>query len=274
MKKILVLFLSFFVFGLPVFSTTYKTSEDYLKGKKHPFAMNIVGENIVKPAIKKALKKEAPGKYKIKFKSYTLSSLKKGIFKYFEVTGRNIRIHEIRVPYFNARTVTDYNWIDYNQKPIIFKSDMEFDYVLHLSEDSINDALKTEEYQKILRKINKRVYPLFTLNSVLAKIKNNRIYIIMNYNFPLSPRETDRTFMVSSKLNVVNNEIVPRELSFDSAYGNLPFKKVANLINLLNPLNFTVKLIDDKKGNVKIGKIEILDDIVVINGKIYVKGEK
>ena len=273
MKKFLSFFILIFVLVLPVYSAVDKTSEDYLKNRKHLFSMNFVAETAVKSAIKKALKKEASGRYKVKFKSYTITSLKKGVFKYLEIQGRNVVLNGIELPYTNLKSVTDYNWIDYNQSPIVFKSDMTFAYTIHMSEKSVNNALETEEYKNILRRINKRAYPMFSLSNVKVKIESNKLRIIMSYNLPLAPRETDRTFVVTSGLKIVNNEILPRELAYDKTYGNIPLKKVYNLINLLNPLSFTMKLVENKKSDVKIDKISIEDDIIIINGKIYVKGE-
>ena len=274
MKKFLTLLIITSFLVLPVYAAKDRTTEEYLKGSYHPFAMSFLGENIVNTAIKHALKKEAPGRYKVKFKGYTLSSIKKGIFKYLEITGKNVDADGIEIPYFNIKTVTDYHYIDYNQTPVAFKSDMEFDCIVHLSEKSINDALEKDDYNKILRNINKKAFPMFTIIKVNVKLKNNKMYIIMSYNFPLAPREKDRTFMVSSRLHIVNNEIKPYDISFDTAYGNLPLNKVVNLVNMLNPLNFTAKLIDSKDGEYKIKEIKIEDDIVIINGKIFVKGDK
>lgn len=274
MKKFITFFVVFIFITSPVLAKADKTGEDYLKNSKHPFSMNFIGESIVKSGIKHALKKEAPGKYKVKFKGYTLSSIKKGIFKYLEITGEDVTVNNIEIPYFNLKTITDYNWVDYNQEPIAIKTDMELDSVIHLSDKSVNDALASEEYNKILRHINKKAYPIFTINGTKVKIKDNKFYIVIIYNFPLAPKAKDRTFVVSSKLKVSNNEIQPYDAAFNSVYGNLPLQKVTNLINMLNPLNFTVKLIDDKNCDAKIEQIEIIDDIIKINGKIYVKGEK
>lgn len=274
MKKFLTLLTVVIFMVLPAFSAKDKTSEEYLKNSYHPFSMSFFGENIVNTAIKRSLKKEAPGNYRVKFKGYTLASIKKGIFKYLEITGKDVNVDDIELPYFNIKTITDYNWIDYNQDPVVFKSDMEFDCTVHLSEKSINDALAKEDYNKILRNVNTKAFPLFTISKVNVKIKNDKMYIIMSYNFPLAPKAKDRTFMVTSGLNIVNNEIKPCDIGFDSVYGNLPLNKVINLVNMLNPMNFTAKLMDGKHGNGKIEEIKIVDDIVIINGKIYVEGEK
>ena len=274
MKKIIIFLILTFIFISPTFSAKDKFSEEYLKGSYHPFSMSFVGEKVVNSAIKQALKKEAPGHYKVQFKGYTLASIKKGIFKYLEITGKDVKTDDIEIPYFNIKTITDYNWVDYNTNPITFKSDITGDCIVHLSEKSVNDALEKEEYLNVLRYVNKKAYPLFTLNGVKVKIKNSKMYVIMSYNSPIAPKAKDRTFMVSSGVHIVNNEIMPDNVSFDSAYGNLPIQKVINLVNMINPLNFTAKLVKGKQSDVKIEKIKIEDDIVIINGKIYIKGEK
>lgn len=272
MKKLLVFIIMTFCFISPVLSRD-TLSEDYLKNKKHFFSMSFLGENAVEKVLKHALKKEAPGDYKVNFKGYTLSSLKEGIFKYLEVTGKDVTAENIEIPYFNIKTVTDYNWIDYNQNPIVYKSDMEFDFVAHLSDKSINNALETEEYKKVLNKVSQKAYPIFTLNKVNVKLKNDKMYIIMSYNFPITPRAKDKTFVVSTGLHIVDNEIKTCNVLFDSLYGNLPQNKVVNLVNLVDPLNYLSKQFKIDNGEVKINEIKIEDDIVVINGKIFIKGE-
>lgn len=274
MKKFFIFIIISALFVTPVFSAVEKTSEDYLKSTKHPFKMTFIGESIVTSALKHALKKEAPGHYKIKFKGYSLATIKKGIFKYLDITGKNVTVNEIESPYFNLKTVTDYNWIDYNQSPIVFKSDMEFDYILHLSEKSINMALESEEYKKVLRKVNKRIFPFVTINEVRVKIHNDKMRTEIGYNFPLAPATKDRNLSITGRLEVRNNEIYPYDLALDNTSGSLPLQKVINLVNMLNPLNFTLGFIDDQKCKGKIEEVKILDDIVIINGKIYVKGEK
>lgn len=273
MKKYLTFFIITLFFTMPAFSAVDKHTEEYLKNNKNPFSASFLGESIVSSSIKHALKKEAPGRYKVKFKGYSLSSLKKGIFKYLEVTGKNVTADDIKIPFINIKTVTDYNWIDYNQNPVVFKSDIECDFIAHLSETTINDALASKDYERVLRKVNKRAFPVFEINEVRVNLKNNKMYVIMDYNFPLARRDKDLSFTVSSKLKVVNDEVRVMDVLCDGAYKNLQTSKVANLLNMLNPLTFAVKLIDDKHGEVRIKEIEISDDIVIINGKIYIKGE-
>lgn len=274
MKKSLILLLSVFIMvSNTAFASVDKTSEEYLKNTKHITFFNPVAEYTVSKAIKHSIKREAKGDYKVKFKSYNITSLKKGIFKYLEITGKNVVTEGIEIPYFKLVTVSDYNWIDYNENPVKFRSNIEFDAMTYLSEKSINDALEKEEYKNIIRKVNQRAYPLLTINDVNVKIKNDNIYITMGYNFPLMPREKPRTFTVSSGFKISQNNIEASLIRLNNSYTNLPVEKIKDLVNYINPLSFTLNLLDNKKCDCKINSIIVEDNLVKIGSRIYIKKE-
>lgn len=270
MKKILILLTCVFIM-LPVFAKTDKNSVEYLKEKKHLSLMNPVVEKIAEKAIKKSLKKEFKGSYKVDFDGYTLGSMRAGIFKNFVVKGKNLEIDEIEIPYLKLTSVTDYNWIDYKAEPMVYKSDMTFLYEMDLTEDSINSALKHKSYKKKIEKINNIAYPLFTLYETRVKIKNNKLYIIMEYNLPLASFKRNKMFIVSTSLKVENNKIYANNVNIDKSYGNLSLNKVTNLINLLDPLTFTLSLIESKDCQGRVDSVTIMDDIIKINGRINIK---
>lgn len=269
MKKFLTLIIAILLLVPTVFAVD-KTSEDYLRGKKHISVMNPLVECVVEQEIKKALKKDTGANFKVKFEGYTLSSMKAGIFKYLEITGKNIIVENIFLPYVNLKSISNYNWVDYTKNPIEMKSDMVFAYEMKLSEKSINDALQHKDYQKTIQKVNKRAYPLFVLNNVRVKIKNNRLFIIMDYNFPINPSSKNKTFVVSTNFNVVNGVIKARDIGLDKAYGNMSLDKVTNLINLLDPLSFTLDLMNSQQCQGKVENIKLVDDMFEVNGRIFV----
>ena len=80
----------------------------------------------------------------------------------------------------------------------------------------------------------------------------------MSYSLPLTSNNKKKTFMVSSNFQVDNGKIKASNIGIDNAYGNLPIDKVANLINLINPLSFTLAQINDSdcKGQVENIKID------------------
>jgi hypothetical protein len=78
---------------------------------------------------------------------------------------------------------------------------------------------------------------------------------------------------VSTLFSVVNSEIIAKDVRLDSIYKNVSVRKVTNLVNLLNPLEFMLNLLDSKKCNGQIENVNIVDNMVKVDGKIYVKGE-
>jgi len=250
-----------------------KYSADYLKNKKHFSILNPFAENIAEKYIKKSIKKDTGKNFRVKFEGYTLESMKEGIFKTLELTGKDFEIDEIPVVYLKLRNISDYNWIDYKQDPAVFKTNMTYAYEIHLNEESISKALDKKDYQKTLQKVNNLAYPLFSLRDVNTRIRNNKLYIIMDYNLPLAGNNKIRTFMASTSFNVEDGKLKAKNVGIDKSYGNLPIDKVANLINLLDPLSFTLNVMNEKKCNTKIENVKIEDNIIQINGRIFIKGE-
>ncbi len=272
MKKVLI-FLLCVLFVSPVFAQADKYSAEYLKSKKHFSIIKPFVENIAEKKIKKSLEKSLGNNCDVKFKGYSVSSLKKGIFKEFGFEGKDFVIDGVSIPYLQVVSLSDYNYIDYTQKPMAYKSDMVYAYRVKLDENSINQALDKKDYQKTLRKVNALAYPLFVLNDVQIKVKNNKIQTIMSYNFPLFPSNKNKTFAVSSSLKVENHKILAEKVNFNGTYANITPEKVTNLLNLLDPLTFTLSVLNTKKCNTVVENVKIVDNIIEIDGKIYVKGE-
>ena len=273
MKKILLTLLILGIFNVTVLAKEDKFSEDYLKNTKHFSILNPLAESFVEHGIKSELKKETGAKFKVKFDGYTLGSMKKGIFKNLEITGKDVEVEDIIIPYVHLKSISDYNYIDYTKDPIVFKSDMKFDYDILLSQDSINKALKHGDYQSVLNTINDIAYPLFQVKGVSTKIVNNRLYFIIEYNFPIALSTKNKVFVTSSEFEVKNGKIKAVNIKLDSAYGNISLSKVGNMLNLLNPLEFTMQLLETKNCDAKIENVKIIDNKVKINGKIFVEGE-
>ena len=273
MKKIFLITLIFFL-TLPVLANTDKVSEKYLKNKKHYSLITPVAENFAQKILKKSLKKGHNGHFDIKLSSYNFYSFKKGIFKYLQIIGKNVDIDEIIIPYLKVETITDYNWIDYRQNPIVVKTDINCNFSLHLTEENINKALENPKYKKNIEKVNKLAYPLYSINNMVIKIKKDKMFFIINYYLPLASNYKERIFVTSCKFEVVDGKIISKEVDAQGSYSKKNLHKIANLINLLDPLSFSLSLLEDKKCKTKIENIKIIDNIVQIDGKIYIKGEK
>lgn len=272
LRNIIILSLAFFISIPAALSKTDKSSAEYLKNKKHFSIFNPVAESVVQKAIKKSLKKSTGENFKVKFDGYTLYSLKQGIFKNLELEGNDFQINGIDVKYLKLKSLTNYNKINYSQKPLTIETDMVYSYEMHLTEQSLNQALESKEYKKILEKVNNKTYPLFALYGAFINIKNNKLQIIMEYNFPIAPNKKNKQLKVTTGVKVDRNKISTSDIAIDNSCGVLPPDRITNLINILDPLTFTLNLMNTKKCNTRIENVKIIDNIIQINGKIYVKG--
>ena len=274
MKKLFMLFVIFNFMFFPVYAGADRYSKEYLQSKKHFAIINPIVEHCVESAIKKTLKKQTGANFKVHFVGYTTSSMKQGIFKHLELSGENLIVEEIPVPYVHLKSLTDYNYIDYTKNPIVYKADMIFQYDMLLTQDSLNSALKDRNYQKTMNRVNKLAYPMFHLSTISTKIIKNRLYIVMNYNLPLAKSQKNKTFVASTDLKIENGKIKAKNVHIDSIYGNLGLDRVANLINLLNPLEFTLAQMDTKNFRGKIENVNIIDNNIKVDGKIFIKEDK
>jgi len=271
MKKIFTLLL--IVFLTSNFSMAIdKYSIEYLQGKNHFSPSKCLAESSVKRAVKKALKKETGANFDVNFEGYTLSSIKRGIFKSIEISGKDVKYNNFVIPFVHLKSLDNYNYIDYTKNPIVFKCDMTYAYDILLDDESINVALENNNYKKVLEKVNKIAKPFFVVKGVKTKIKDNKIYIITDYNLPLSITK-DRSFVAQSDFEVINGTIRAKNVHIDTAYGNLGLNKVANLINYFNPLEYTVNILGNSNQKIIIENINIIDNKVKVDGKIYIKGE-
>ena len=270
MKKILTLFMVMFLTSNICFAID-KYSVEYLQGKNHFSLTKCIAESSVKRALKRALKKETGTNFDINFEGYTLSSIKRGIFKSIEISGKDVKYNNLVIPYVHLQSLDNYNYIDYTKNPVVFKCDMTYAYDILLDDESINTALENTSYNKILTKVNRIASPFFIVKGVKTKIKDDKMYIITDYNLPLSTTK-DRSFVAQSDFEVINGKIRAKNVHIDTAYGNLGLNKVANLINYLNPLEFTVDILENSNQKTNIENINIIDNKVKVSGKIFIKG--
>ena len=273
MKKILVLVIIAFLSTTSfAFAGLDKLSQEYLQNTNHFTITKPFAEMVAKRALKKVLKKQTGANFDIKFEGYTTSSIKRGVFKSLELSAEDVKVDEINIPYVHLKSLDEYNYIDYTKSPIVFKCDMTYAYDILLTDETINAALKDSDYNKVLAKVNAISRPLFVIKGVRTKIIDNKLYIITDYNLPIAITK-DRSFVVKSDFEVVNGVIKAKNVSIDTSYGNIGLNKVANLINYLNPLEFTLDILENGNQKTIIENINIVDNKVKVDGKIYVKGE-
>ena len=119
MKRIIFLITAIVLTQSVSYAAVDRYSKEYLQNRHHFAIINPVVECAVEKAIKAQLRKDTGAEFDVKFTGYTTSSMKKGIFKSFELATDNLILEEgIPISDLHLKSETDYNYIDYTKSPL------------------------------------------------------------------------------------------------------------------------------------------------------------
>ena len=146
---------------------------------------NFIAERIAQSIIKKNIKKTVGGDFSVRLKSYSTKDMKAGRFKSFEIKGKHINIDSIYLSEFKMRTLCDFNYIsldkDWNMTIV---DDVPLIFDITITQDDLNKTMESKEYKRLLSDINLLGAGIFTVESSSMKIKDDKIYYIMNIAIP------------------------------------------------------------------------------------------
>ncbi len=274
---LLVLFLGSPVFAYQDLSTLCAQPHDLsMKGTR--FLTNITGTTLLTQAIansivKSELKKSTGAKgFKVKMKSYSAKDLADGRFKSLNISGKNLDFDGVYVSEFNASTICDFNYIKATPKTITFKDNFAMNYSMMISDSDLNKTVLSKDYLAFLKSLNLKVggLNLMELKDVDVKLKNDKLYFklsmnnkVFNYNIPI--------FMnVSTKMRVEDSKIKLTEVTLENLNQKINLTQITNLVNMINPLNFTVDVLGNDKTKVTLQTMDIKGDKLVLAGTMFV----
>ncbi len=228
---------------------------------------NFLGKQVAKAILKKEISKNADGKFTVKVDSYSVKDLKKGIFKTVSIKGKNISSNGVYVSRFEIQTLCKFNYISLsdNQEPI-FKEDLPLAFELVVSDDDLNKTMASDSYKNILNKLNKvgANYGLFKINDTGVKIKDGKFYYILNVVIPFV--KNPQNVVVVSDLVIVDGEIDFTNTRLINSRFSLDLKKIDGIINYLNPLHFSLNILENKDARVTVQHVKIEDNKIVTSG--------
>lgn len=250
----------------------YKTSNGVSKFFGSVTGTNFVANKAAEAILKSSIQKEADGDFDVKLESFSAADLAAGRFKSLTVTGRNVSADDVYISYLKLKTICDFNHIvvDNKKKSAVFKEDFGMTFGAILTESDINNSMNSTIYKEMIEDINElgRNSKLFNITSAKVKILNNKFLYIVKVKFPLIG--TSKSIVISSNINVHNGKIIFTQTNVMNNILNVDLSKITYLLNNLNPLNFSLRILENKDADMMVQEAVIKDDKIYVNGIITV----
>lgn len=275
MKKIILILIILFLNTTTVgaFNCLYNCVEPYDLSNGFSRFMsgltgsNLLAEKVAKSILNKEIKKNIQGDFTLKVNSYSVKDLKKGIFKSFKFKGKNIDIDGIKFSKLNVKTICDFNYVAQDSdKNLVFKEDLPLSFSAVLTEDDLNSTMLTDEYEKLIKKINYRANGFFSIKTSKLKIKDNKLYFILQVSLPFVKNVQD--VVITSNLKVYKGDIDFAETRLVNKKISIDIKKIDKIVNYLNPLDFSLNILENKNAVLTVQNVEIKHDKIYANGMV------
>ena len=234
---------------------------------------NLTAEKIAQILIKKSIVKQANGKFKVSVDSYSVKDLKKGIFKSFSLTGKNVDLGDVYFSEFNLKTLCRFNYIEMtSDKKPVFREDLPLSFSVVMTSDDINNTMNGESYRRVVESINSFGSGFFRVNEGKVKINNNHFFYILKVSIPFV--RNLQNIVISSDLNVSNGKIDFKNTKLVGDSFMFDLKKIDKLINYLNPLDYSLEVLENNNAEMNVRNIKIKNDKVYANGIVVIPKSK
>lgn len=234
---------------------------------------NVLAEQVAQAIIKKQLKKESGENFKVRLNSYSVADLKAGRFKSLNISGKNLDLDGVAVSYIDFKTLCDFNYIvlDKDSNTVYFKEAFPMSYSIVMNEKDINKTMESGAYSKLIRDVNNfgKTLSLFQINKTHAKIRNNQFLYVFNYSVPFLSGTYD--LVVAADLKVVDGNIEFKNTRITNKKFNMDISNLAKVLNYLNPLEFSLNILENNNTTMNVRNIAIYNDAINVNGTVIVE---
>ena len=237
---------------------------------------NLLSRNIIESEISNRLKKELNSKFDVKINNFYGTNILNGSFKDLSATTDKINYGGFYLSNINAKTLCNYNQVEYKDKKLTFKENMVLKYASTITQEDLNNTINSTEYKKIIEKMNKDEYisSVFKIEPSKLEISDNGISMQYSiYPLPKINSSIVKNFLQPIKINI-NGNLKAKDGQLELCDLTLNSKKAnyipPSLINLLNPLNYNIDVQKGKKGKLDIDNITIKDKKIQIDGYIVI----
>lgn len=232
------------------------------------FSAEKVGQKIIKKAFTKTASND---NLKVKLDSYSAKDLKNGIFKSLSIKGENVNINDIYLSYLELNTLCKFNYIKQVNNEIVFMEDFPMSFNIDLTATDINKTMQSKNYKRIISDLNKLGNSFgggLQIASTKVAIRSSKFYYIISISIPFI--KSEQKIVINSDLVVKNGKIDFANTKLVSDAFSLDLKKIDFILNYLNPLDFSVNILDNKEAQVSVDSVSIQGNVIKTKGIIVI----
>lgn len=231
------------------------------------FSAEKVGQKVVKKAFNKVANND---NLKVKLDSYSAKDLKNGIFKSLSIEGQNVNVNDIYLSYLKLDTLCNFNYIKQVDNEIVFMEDFPMSFDIRMTASDINKTMQSEKYQRIINDLNQLGNSIggLKISSTKVAVKSSKFYYIIGIAIPFI--RTEQKIVINSDLVVKKGKIDFANTKLVSDAFSIDLKKIDFILNYLNPLDFSVNILDNKEAKVSVDSVSIQNSVIHTKGVVII----
>lgn len=249
------------------YDVSTKTGQIISKGTGATF----LAEKVAQKIIKKELKKATHQSFDVKLKTYSFKDLYQGRFKSMRISGKNLNFDGIYMTSLELKTLCDFNYIQRFGDSIKFKENMAMGFSAEITDKDLTNTMKSNGYMDKLNCVNVEGcgVTFFKLSNASVNIKNNKLYFkvkVTSQLFLAKPLD----IAISTDLKVEDGRIVLTKIDFGNLPKGIDLSRVAYNLNAMNPLTFSINVLENENTKMCIKNVNIVGDKIIINGDVLI----
>lgn len=281
MKKLalIIILMAFFAptaFAICDYSDFCPQSGNRLSSKtgqtiSHRIGATSLSEMIAKKKIQDDLKKATKQNFDVTVKSYSFQDFFRGKFKSITISGKNLNIEGAYITSLELKTLCDFNYIKLNRNPIQFRENMVIAFTTVISDEDLTKTIHSKGYLDRLNCVNVEGCGItfFKLSGADVEIKNNKLYFTVRVTSQLLlPKPLD--IVMATDLKAENGRIVFSKVDLGGLAKGVDLGNVAHQLDTMNPLAFSLNVLENKNTKMCIKNVSIVGDRIIIKGNVFI----
>lgn len=246
----------------------FDLANDAARNFQRKSGLNALARMVAEHQIKREIKKNAKGKFKVNVDSYSLSDAKQGKFKRFTVTGKKIVSSDVYISNLTARTACKFIHLDLDKNPVGLLEPMVIDFEADISENDLNKTLQTQTFKDYSLGVKRRMVKIsfFEFSNARVSLKNNQLNLLVDVRTLMGKPFTAN---VISKLKIENNKIALEDLKFGSTNHKIEGRKMQYLVKIFDPISYMQKVLGEYNCKTLLKSVKIENEKIIIKGSVF-----